>query len=93
MENKPLISVIVPVYNTMEYLPRCVDSLRGQTYENLEILLVDDGSADESGALCDRYAAEDSRIRVFHKGIVCRTSAFLPWKQNAFRRRLFCGSF
>lgn len=64
---QPLISVIVPVYNVIEYLPRCVDSLRQQTYGNLEILLVDDGSTDGSGTLCDRMAAEDCRIRVFHK--------------------------
>ncbi|MCM1101302.1 MAG: glycosyltransferase [Clostridium sp.] len=63
----PLISVIVPVYNIMEYLPRCVESVRAQTYENLEILLVDDGSTDGTGELCDRLAAEDERIRVYHK--------------------------
>ena len=63
----PLVSIIVPVYNIMEYLPRCVESLRNQTYGNIEILLVDDGSTDGTAGLCDRLAAEDSRIRVFHK--------------------------
>ncbi|MGN1146475.1 MAG: glycosyltransferase family 2 protein [Acetatifactor sp.] len=65
--NKPLISIIVPVYNIMEYLPRCVESLQAQTYSNIEILLVDDGSTDGTGALCDRLAEQDGRIRVFHK--------------------------
>ena len=64
---QPLISVIVPVYNIIPYLPRCVESLRTQTYENLEILLIDDGSTDETPALCDRLATEDERIRVFNK--------------------------
>ncbi|MCM1113626.1 MAG: glycosyltransferase [Muribaculum sp.] len=63
----PLISVIVPVYNTKEYLSRCVASICGQTYGNLEILLVDDGSTDGAGKLCDELAAGDPRIRVLHK--------------------------
>ena len=62
-----LISVIVPVYNAEQYLERCVDSLLGQTHRNLDILLVNDGSRDGSGALCDALARKDSRIRVFHK--------------------------
>lgn len=67
--NRPvLISVIVPIYNIMEYLPRCVDSIRKQTYRNLEIILVDDGSTDNSGALAEKMALEDKRIKVFHKG-------------------------
>ena len=67
MEATYKISVIVPVYNVQEYLKQCVDSLTGQTYRNLEILLVDDGSRDGSGALCDRLGAGDDRIRVIHK--------------------------
>lgn len=62
----PLVSVIVPVYGAEAYLARCLDSISGQTYRNLEILLVDDGSPDACGAICDEYAARDSRIRVFH---------------------------
>ena len=62
-----LISVIVPVYNVEAWLPRCIDSILAQTYRNLEILLVDDGSRDASGRICDEYAAQDERIRVFHK--------------------------
>lgn len=64
---RPLISVIVPVYNIEEYLPRCVHSIAAQTYRNLEILLVDDGSTDGTGRMCEELAKEDSRIRVFHK--------------------------
>lgn len=62
-----LLSIIVPVYNIMEYLPRCVDSIRRQTYPNLEIILVDDGSTDNSGALAEKMALEDRRIKVLHK--------------------------
>ncbi len=62
-----MISVIVPVYNMKEYLARCVDSILGQTYRDFELILVDDGSTDISPALCDEYAANDSRVRVIHK--------------------------
>ena len=63
----PLVSVIVPVYNEEKRLERCLDSIVNQTYRNLEIILVDDGSHDGSPAICDRYAAQDSRIKVLHK--------------------------
>ena len=66
-EEAVLISVIVPVYNIVEWLPRCVDSIRKQTYRNLEIILVDDGSTDNSGAMAEKFALEDKRVRVFHK--------------------------
>lgn len=62
-----LISVIVPVYNVEKYLNRAVDSILAQTYQKLEIILVDDGSTDRSGAICDAYAEKDSRIKVIHK--------------------------
>ena len=67
MEQTPLISVIVPVYKVEAYLRRCVDSILSQTWRNLEILLVDDGSPDACGGICDAYAETDPRIRVIHK--------------------------
>lgn len=67
MEPQPLISVIIPVYNILDCLERCVSSVCAQTYPNLEILLVDDGSTDGTERLCEELAARDSRIRVFHK--------------------------
>ena len=63
----PKISVIVPVYKAEAYLHRCIDSLLAQTFRDFEVLLVDDGSPDRSGAICDEYAQQDSRVRVFHK--------------------------
>lgn len=62
-----LISVIVPIYNTEKYLVECVESIRKQTYSNIEIILVDDGSTDASIEICDEFAEKDSRVRVFHK--------------------------
>lgn len=62
-----LISIIVPVYNTETYLERCMASIQAQTYQNLEIILVDDGSTDRSGQMCDVYAREDARVKVVHK--------------------------
>ena len=64
---QPRISVIVPVYNVEPYIDRCLQSILGQTYQNLEIVLVNDGSTDNSGAICERYARQDSRIRVYDK--------------------------
>lgn len=67
MDNGPVISVIVPVYNVEPYLDRCVQSVADQTYANLEILLVDDGSPDNCPAMCDAWARKDRRVRVIHK--------------------------
>lgn len=67
MVSSPLISVIVPVYKVERYLPRCIESILAQTYSNFELILVDDGTPDRSGIICDRYAEKDSRIRVIHK--------------------------
>lgn len=62
-----LITVIVPIYNAEKYLHRCIDSILAQSYTDFELLLIDDGSPDNCGAICEEYAAKDSRIRVFHK--------------------------
>lgn len=63
----PKVSIIVPVYNTKDYLHRCVDSILAQTFTDFELLLIDDGSTDSSGIICDNYSQIDSRVRVFHK--------------------------
>ncbi len=65
--NEELISVVIPVYNVEKYIDKCVDSIINQTYKNLEIILVDDGSTDRSGQKCDEWAKIDSRIKVLHK--------------------------
>lgn len=67
MEAQPLITVIVPVYNVEKYLRRCLDSIIRQTYQNLEILCIDDGSIDNSGEICEQYVARDARIKVIHQ--------------------------
>lgn len=66
-DNRPLISIIVPIYNVEAYLDRCIISIINQIYTNTEIILVDDGSTDNSGTICDRYAEKETRIRVIHQ--------------------------
>ena len=62
----PLISVIIPIYNTERLLPKCIESVLAQTLSDIEIILIDDGSTDESGKICDSYACKDKRIHVTH---------------------------
>mgnify|MGYP000614057487 CR=1 FL=1 len=87
---KSFVSVIVPIYNTEKYLPKCLDSIIGQTYPNLQIILVDDGSTDNSGRICDEYAKNDQRVRVFHRknsglvasrkfGLSVATGEYIAW--------------
>ena len=73
MKENLLISIIIPVYNVEKYLERCLDSVINQTYKNLEIIVIDDGSTDNSGKICDKYAEKDNRIIVIHKenGGIC----------------------
>ena len=66
MNLKNLVSVVIPVYNVENYLEECIQSVLNQTYSNLEIILVEDGSTDSSGTICDKFAEIDVRIRVFH---------------------------
>ena len=61
------VSVIVPAYNVEDYLPRCLDSLLAQTFRDFELILVDDGSSDTTGIICDRYGETDARVRVLHQ--------------------------
>ena len=66
IDKNPEISIIVPVYNTEKYISRCIESILNQTFKDFELILIDDGSQDRSGEICDEYAKEDNRIRVFH---------------------------
>lgn len=78
----PLISVIVPVYNVEQYAHRCINSILNQTFTDFELILVDDGSTDKSGNICDEYGVEDSRVRVFHqnnKGQSAARNLALKW--------------
>ena len=86
-----LISVIVPVYKVEPYLDRCVQSIVNQTYKNLEIILVDDGSPDHCPAMCDAWAEKDSRIRVIHKengGVSTARNAGINIAKGAFSHSL-----
>ena len=87
MQRNPLISVIVPIYNVAPWLPRCLDSIIGQTYKNLEILLINDGSTDNSLEICQTYAAKDPRIKVIHQenqGVSAARNAGLDNAQGDF---------
>ena len=78
----PLISVIVPVYKVEEYLSRCVDSILSQTFEDFELILIDDGSPDNCGKICDEYTKKDNRVHVIHQengGLSSARNAGIDW--------------
>ena len=84
---RKLISIIIPVYKTEQYLKRCVDSVLNQTYQELECILVDDGSPDEAGKICDEYKKKDARIKVIHKengGLSSARNAGLDCKRRLY---------
>lgn len=67
MKEEPLVGIIVPAYNVEEYIEECLDSIIPQTYRNIEIIVVDDGSTDSTGKICDHYCKRDNRIIVIHQ--------------------------
>ena len=67
MNNNPLVSILSPCYNVEKYLPKCLDTIIGQTYSNLKIVLIDDGSKDGTWDIMQKYAAKDSRIEIYHQ--------------------------
>ena len=67
LERNVYLSVIVPAYNAEPYLEQCISSIKGQSYSDIQIILVDDGSTDRTGLICDKYAESDARIEVIHK--------------------------
>lgn len=82
-----MISIIVPIYKVEKYLPKCIESLLNQTYRDIQIILVDDGSPDNSGEICDRYSAKDSRIKVIHqanRGVSAARNAGLDIAQGDY---------
>lgn len=76
-----MISIIVPVYNTEAFISKCIESILAQSYNDFELLLIDDGSTDNSGIICDKYSDIDKRIKVFHKK-KCRC-----WSCKKYRNR------
>ena len=83
----PKVSVIVPVYNVAAYLPKCVESILNQTESDIEIILVDDGSTDDSGAICDQFAVADSRVKVIRQ----KNGGLSAARNSGMRRyRTFC---
>ena len=87
MTNEPLITLIVPVFRAEAYLSVCLDSVLSQTHRNIEVILIDDGSPDGSGAICEEYAATDARVRVFHqenKGVSAARNAGLSQAKGAY---------
>lgn len=87
-----MVSIVVPVYNVEKYLVRCIESILSQTYTDIELVLVDDGSVDKSAEICDRYGFLDSRVKVYHKkkwrGKLCKKfwNRKVKWKLHCFYR-------